>query len=510
MNLVVYAFLSTVLLIGTVTHTYIQQEHLYPTLVALTQEKVQLTVIYNFLFMVLVVVMNFIVLVFVGKLTPAEYEQLVDNGRSMVADTLLFLIFYSPTINGKELPTTSLVQYIGLILVLKVFHSIAQIRTSRMFEIGVPSNMNIIRVGTLLTALVLVDLSILSFVSSLLDRVSTFYTWLLFEFINVSLASISTLLKYIFNLIDVKFTAQGWPSKSVYIFYTDLVTDILQMTCYIMFMGIFFYQNPSRLPIYAIADVVQVARQLATRLQSFKRYREITSNMDKKFPEASPEEMASAESCIICRDTLSANCKVLACGHIFHTDCLKNWAVVQQICPTCRADLVPRAGASKSRPSSQVSAPASSPGGPALVQEPASAPVPVASSASRSEEPTVPHLIPHSSGCLLVEDELVKSIEHAREMAIFYKEQMKFWISEIKAIQNSLAPPAEPDSLKSVINRLRSEIKSESIATSQPISKSPSESDFLPTDFNEVRKARQRKYEDQMRNRSDPNHTNAE
>ena len=486
MNLIVYGFLSTILLIGTVIHTFIQQEQIYPTLVALTQEKVQLTVIYNFLFMNLLVVMNFIVIIFVGKLTPVEYEQLIDSGRSMVADTLLFLIFYSPTINGKELPTASLVQYIGLILVLKVFHSIAQIRTSRMFEIGVPSNLNILRVGSLLISLAVVDLSILSFVSTLLDRLSTFYTWLLFEFLNVSLASISTLLKFTINLIDVKFSAQGWPSKSVYIFYTDLITDILQMTCYILFMGIFFYQNPSRLPIYAIADVVQVARQLATRLQSFKRYREITSNMDKKFPEASPEEMAAAESCIICRDNLTVNCKVLACGHIFHTDCLKNWAVVQQICPTCRADLMPRTPPKNIPTQSPVQSPHIEPS-----HQPSSNPQPSPTPVVE-DDPLVD---------ALSDKDLSDSIEHARAMVVFYKEQAEFWVSEIDTILKVSSPPSEPDSIKNIIRKLRSDIARDlSTPISEPISLSSSENELVigESDWDEIRKARQRKYEEQQ------------
>eukprot|EP00439_Symbiodinium_sp_Y106_P038198 s4133_g4.t1 len=43
------------------------------------------------------------------------------------------------------------------------------------------------------------------------------------------------------------------------------------MTLFLIFMLTFFVQNPSRLPIYMMADVIQVARKLAQRLRSFRR-----------------------------------------------------------------------------------------------------------------------------------------------------------------------------------------------------------------------------------------------
>ena len=46
------------------------------------------------------------------------------------------------------------------------------------------------------------------------------------------------------------------------------------------------------------------------------------------------------ELCIICREALFADggpAKALPCGHGFHLTCLKDWILVQQHCPTCRA-----------------------------------------------------------------------------------------------------------------------------------------------------------------------------
>ena len=502
MSFVNYAVVSTLLLIGTVIHTYIQQEYFYPTLVALSQEKVQLAVIYNFLIMSLIAVMRLVIFLFVGKLNPIETEQLIENGRSMVADTLLFLIFYSPTISGREIGTVTLVQNIGMILILKVFHSIASIRTSRMFEVGVPSRAMLTRVSSLLFLLVIIDLSALMMVSSLLDRTSTFFTWLLFEFINISILGFSTLFKFGLNFYDAKLTANGWPSKAVYVFYTELVADILQMSSYILFMGIFFYQNPARLPIYAIADLVQVGRQLANRLRSFKRYREITADMETKFPDASQEEMDVAESCIICRDTLTQGCKVLQCGHIFHSNCLRSWVLVQQICPTCRAELLPRSRKPSMSPN----------------QTPRTESIAEPSQPIKKEvlEADVMDIVPnqahtatslHSSTSsnqysldARSEDDILKAVEHARAMMQFYAEQANFWTAEIKAIQSQVLPPSEPEAFRRVIDGLRREVSTPHPKVKE-MSRETSESELQPTEstLDDIRRERQRRYEEDIR-----------
>ena len=514
MNFTNYAVLSSLILVGIVIHTFIQQEFFYPTLVALSQEKVQLAVIYNFLVMMAMMAMRITVRLFVGRLNPIEIEQLVENGRSMVADTLLFLIFYSPTISGREIGTISLVQNIVVILGLKVFHSIAHIRTSRMFEIGVPFNPILVRVAALILLLATIDISCLYIISSYLDKTSTFYTWLLFEFINVSISALSTGVRFTLNLIDAKLTVNGWPSKAVYIFYTELVADILQMISYMMFMGIFFYQNPARLPIYAVADIVQVARQLATRLKSFKRYREITFDMDTKFPDATNEEMATAESCIICRDSLSDGCKVLQCGHIFHTSCLRSWVLVQQICPTCRSELLPRARAQSATvhaPVQNEEEPQSPKSSKAEVVEDFSdanmvSQMPRSMKSSSSHFPmSERHVVPLANESI---PNLIESIEHARSMSLFYADQARFWSCEIKSMQTQILPPSEPDAMRRVIDSLRQQIATSGPNRAQVLSHpsnvapdNPAELLVDESGLREIRKAREMKYEQEMRHR---------
>ena len=43
------------------------------------------------------------------------------------------------------------------------------------------------------------------------------------------------------------------------------------------------------------------------------------------------------ESCAICLDPTGDSCKALACGHTYHTWCIRRWLQTKQQCPLCRA-----------------------------------------------------------------------------------------------------------------------------------------------------------------------------
>mmetsp|Transcript_115295 Transcript_115295/g.264796 ORF Transcript_115295/g.264796 Transcript_115295/m.264796 type:complete len:664 (-) Transcript_115295:25-2016(-) len=333
-----YCFISTVVAGGNVAHAYLTYEQFYPAVVYLSTDKISLGIMYNLAFMLFITFGRIVLRTFVGQLRDLEYEQLIDSSRGFLADTILFLVFYAPTIDGKEVNTVYLIQCICCVLFMKVFHLIAQIRVTHMFEIGVPRLIVNIKLMTLMLVLLGCDFMALNIFYSLSSKSSTFYTWVLFEALTMVALMVVALTKYVIHLIDLRLE-NGWPSKSANLFYVDLFGDVITMTIFLFFMLTFFLQNPQRLPIYLLADIVQVARQLAQRLGSFRKYRKIVSNIDQRFADATPEEVESADTCIICRDKLWEGSKKLPCGHIFHMECLKSWLVMQQCCPTCRAEL---------------------------------------------------------------------------------------------------------------------------------------------------------------------------
>ena len=118
------------------------------------------------------------------------------------------------------------------------------------------------------------------------------------------------------------------------------------------------------MPIHIIRDVALTIRSFYKRITDFVRYRQATRDMNARYPDATAEEVAREDVCIICREdmrpwqaqtTASADQtgaepnsngtaavderlrpKKLPCGHILHFACLRSWLERQQNCPTCR------------------------------------------------------------------------------------------------------------------------------------------------------------------------------
>ena len=101
------------------------------------------------------------------------------------------------------------------------------------------------------------------------------------------------------------------------------------------------------------------------RITDFIKYRHATKDMNDRYPDATAEEIAREDTCIICREPMrpwgatagqndetasdrtqsegQANNsderlrpKKLPCNHILHFACLRSWLERQQNCPTCR------------------------------------------------------------------------------------------------------------------------------------------------------------------------------
>ena len=162
---------------------------------------------------------------------------------------------------------------------------------------------------------------------------------------------------------EMEIDVPGWEEKGRWVFYLDLLTDLLKLIIYLSFFGILltFYG----LPIHILRDVVVTIRSFARRIVDFMRYRNATRDMNERYPDATAEEVSREDVCIICREEMTpvqpaqpaagtgadpaappANNaqrvpdrlrpKKLPCGHILHFACLRSWLERQQNCPTCR------------------------------------------------------------------------------------------------------------------------------------------------------------------------------
>lgn len=153
---------------------------------------------------------------------------------------------------------------------------------------------------------------------------------------------------------------EGWEEKGRYMFYLNLATDFFKLVIYLAFFFILlvFYG----LPIHILRDVFLTMRSFLKRISDFMKYRAATRDMNARYPDATTEDIRPEDVCIICREEMRPyqppaaqegqptarpnplaermRPKKLPCGHILHFSCLRSWLERQQICPTCRANVV--------------------------------------------------------------------------------------------------------------------------------------------------------------------------
>ena len=182
------------------------------------------------------------------------------------------------------------------------------------------------------------------------------------------------------DIYSLDIDVPGWEEKGRWVFYLDLATgmksrnkiprisladhfpsDFFKLVLYLTFFCVLcmFYG----MPIHIIRDVALTIRSFYKRITDFVRYRQATRDMNARYPDATAEEVAREDVCIICREEMrpwqaqttagdqagaepSRNViaavderlrpKKLPCGHILHFACLRSWLERQQNCPTCR------------------------------------------------------------------------------------------------------------------------------------------------------------------------------
>jgi len=99
---------------------------------------------------------------------------------------------------------------------------------------------------------------------------------------------------------------------------------------YVTNKGIFRY--------YLITKIFFTLKQIISLLGELVRVRKTYLIIDlwMKNPTDDQIENLNDKICVICRDEMTQiSSKILSCGHIFHSKCLRSWLKKQYCCPTC-------------------------------------------------------------------------------------------------------------------------------------------------------------------------------
>jgi len=306
------------------------REQFYPTILYLVTSKVSYVVGGNMVFAIAFFIAHFLKSIFLGTLSESEHELLADRAKYTVVETCLAL-----TIFRSEL-TPAVVCYFGGLLFLNAFHWLAKGRIERLDQVMPTGCSKHIRLLGLLGTLFAIDMWLcyqsVSFTVSHGKSVMILFS---FEFGLLIVSIFNMTWRYLFHGLDTWLT-HGLTSKGLYIMLVDLVCDAMRFVTYIFFFGLVFVYYG--MPIYLVRELWTSFYLLQRNVSSFIKYLRLTHNLDQRFPDATDEELAAVEDCLICREPMTAG-KKLPCGHIFHLPCLRVWLQHQQWCPLCRADI---------------------------------------------------------------------------------------------------------------------------------------------------------------------------
>ncbi|KAI2672422.1 hypothetical protein CBS147355_8142 [Penicillium roqueforti] len=408
MRLAAYAGASVVLAAGVFLKALHQRSNFYSACVYLSQSSANLMILTNLCLLVTGFILFWLQRLLYGRLRPIETEQLYERAWFAVTETCLAM-----TIFRGELGGWFLVMFISL-LVGKVWGWIGEGRVE-FLEQQPPANPRLFHTRLALSLVLTVSFNFFMLrycVHTVITQARPDMMVMFgFEFAILLILSTSTLLRYVIALTEISITRQqikakiqerrdeirvarveaireharagatsppdnlpdendvneleidvpGWEEKGRWVFYLDLLTDLLKLLIYLSFFGILltFYG----LPIHILRDVVVTIRSFARRIMDFMRYRNATRDMHQRYPDATAEEISREDVCIICREEMipvrpaqpgadaagepapqrvpdRLRPKKLPCGHILHFSCLRSWLERQQNCPTCRRPVI--------------------------------------------------------------------------------------------------------------------------------------------------------------------------
>ncbi|KAK8954933.1 E3 ubiquitin protein ligase RIN2 [Platanthera zijinensis] len=334
MKIQTYAAFSFLATIVAVYHAFSSRGQFYPAMVHLSTSKLCKVLLLNMGLVVMCMTWQLVKHFFLGSLREAEVERLNEQSWREVME-----ILFAITIFRQDFSVMFFAMVTALLLI-KALHWLAQKRVEYIETTPTVSKLSHIRIVSFMGFLLLVDCLFLF--SSLKSLVQTWeasvFLFFAFEYTILATTTVSAIVKYVFYVSDMLMEGQ-WERKAVYTFYLELVRDLLHLSIYIVFFLVIFASYG--VPLHLIRELYETFRSFRMRVSDYIRYRKITSNMNERFPDATPEELnASDATCIICREEMIV-AKKLRCGHLFHVHCLKSWLERQHTCPTCRALVAP-------------------------------------------------------------------------------------------------------------------------------------------------------------------------
>ena len=327
-----YFSVSLGLALIMVYYTLVTHDQFFPAVESLGSSRLSLFVLGNLGFACSLVGYKATVRVFLGTLREYEVERVQDRIGQAIIETLLAM-----TIFRHNMETFGFISRFALLAFVKMFHWLAQDRVEFIETTANTTRTQHLRLVSMIVWLAVVDVCLLQNALESVFRVGiSAHLLFAFEYSMQTTLALAILLKYTFSLIDMRCNGT-WRGKSIAVFYVDLTRDMVHLITYTAFFLVVF--STYGIPIHLMRDIYWTFSSFMARVRAFLRFRQISSNMEDRFPTATAADLDRGDRmCIVCREDMEVEMspKRLPCGHCFHLDCLKSWLERQQNCPICR------------------------------------------------------------------------------------------------------------------------------------------------------------------------------
>jgi len=333
-----YVALSAVVTAAAAVYAVQTRKHFFNAAIYMTTNKINVVVLVNLCFLLVLVFGLSLKSLFLGVLTRDESEELLQQCKFSITETMLALTIFREEVDLR------VVSLFTALLFVKCFHWIGGMRVESLARAQVMSVGRHVRLVGLMGVLAIVDWTFVGVItiSILQKRKASVLLLFGFEYLILSVQLASTFFKYLLLLYDTRQESRGqhWTSKNAWMFYLEFTADLVRLFLYLIFFLLIctFYG----LPLHLIRELGVTFFQLRERLGRFIQFKRLTRNMNERFPDATEEELAAADkTCIVCREDMEvgATKKLPTCGHMFHFACLRTWLERSQSCPTCRSDI---------------------------------------------------------------------------------------------------------------------------------------------------------------------------
>ncbi|GJQ12045.1 hypothetical protein GpartN1_g3836.t1 [Galdieria partita] len=325
----IYMCASFFLVIFAVLRAFWFQIYFYRAVNYFLVSKFSLLALGNFVASLALCVGKGLQLLLLGNLRSREVEMLTFRTKETVLETFLAMSIFR-----EEFGIGFLVLF-SVLLFFKIFHWLAKDRVDFVEETPNQTWQRSVRLSCLLCLLTVCDVSFLIFsIQRVILKGSSFFVLFAFEFGILLISQLFASVKYILVMIDISHGGQ-WEPRTVWMFWSEIVSDFLQLCAYMSFFT--YIHMVYALPLHIVRDMYMTIRRLQKHYTEYLRYKQVMATMNERFPDATWDEMIRVDrTCIICREDMR-HAKKLSCGHMFHPKCLLSWLKRQLSCPTCRA-----------------------------------------------------------------------------------------------------------------------------------------------------------------------------